>query len=422
MRESLEHTRQCPHCGASLPEDAVFCPYCASVINSRIECKLPNPIWRKLIRVCILLVILAGVGLAIFLSNQPKTYDGTGEVIYTDKDGTYQIVFAWANNRYEPIYQFNQEAEEGMEYRFPCRMYVNHVSSGADASQAFMRKVDSVTAEFLPKNGKPSPLTCTEPAPTDYSPDAALVGYIDYIGQEGQWELLWTLHMNNGDTIRLRTQVILTLIQTYNYHWEDTPMDTLEELQALIDQIAGEVEPSAVVNIYLPPVRYEGSLVMEERPVNLYGSESEDGTSRTTFTETMRVASQGSWISYVENIDFLGNGEGVGISASARLHLTNCTIAGWKTGVLGYGYAWVNLNSCRVEDNEIGFHFNSIGGSVSMTQFPDNQFRRNGTGILLENVPTDVSISFNNTIFTENGTDIDNRCGQTTDLSGAIFQ
>lgn len=91
---------------------------------------------------------------------------------------------------------------------------------------------------------------------------------------------------------------------------------------------------------------------MEERPINLYGSE-ENGR-RTTFTGTLRVASRDSWITYIQGIDFVGDG-GVGISASARLWVEDCTFTGWKTGVLGYGDAWVNVIGCTLADNEIGF-------------------------------------------------------------------
>lgn len=57
---------------------------------------------------------------------------------------------------------------------------------------------------------------------------------------------------------------------------------------------------------------------MKERPVNLCGST--DGEERTTFTDTIRVTSKNSWIAYSQNIDFVGDGNSVGISASARLH------------------------------------------------------------------------------------------------------
>ena len=39
----------------------------------------------------------------------------------------------------------------------------------------------------------------------------------------------------------------------------------------------------------------------------------------------------------------------------------------------------------------------------------------------MENIPTDVTLDFSGTVFTGNGTDLDNRCNQALDLSGATF-
>lgn len=72
-------------------------------------------------------------------------------------------------------------------------------------------------------------------------------------------------------------------------------------------------------------------------------------------------------------------------------------------------------------DNQVGLHFNSTGQSVSDTRFHDNRFESNGTAVLLENVPTDITMDFAGTSFTGNGTDINNRCDQPLDVSQAVF-
>ena len=69
----------------------------------------------------------------------------------------------------------------------------------------------------------------------------------------------------------------------------------------------------------------------------------------------------------------------------------------------------------------MGFHFDSAGGSASHSMYNDNLFRDNGTAVLLERVPTDLPLNFQGSVFAGNGTDIDNRCGQPLDLSGAVF-
>ena len=138
-------------------------------------------------------------------------------------------------------------------------------------------------------------------------------------------------------------------------------------------------------------------------------------------TNTVQVTTeQAYWINYFYDIDFIGDG-GVGISSSVKSWAERCSFTGWKTGVLGYGTAWVNIIDCLFEDNEVGFHFNSTGQSASHSLYNDNRFRHNGIAVLLEQVPTDMALDFVGSEFMENETDVDNRCGHSVDLSQAVF-
>lgn len=412
--------KNCPHCGAELPEEASFCPHCAQSINARVEPRPPKPFPRRVLYAAVAAVVVCAIALGVWLANRPKTYEGVGEVTYTDDDGTYQLVFAWPSDRYQPITQIHQNAEEGIDCRFPIRFYVNHKDSGADAGQLFLRKVESVTAECVQSEDNPSPWACSEPAPHDAMPDAALVTLNDFTAESGDTEQVWTIRMKNGDTICLRVAIYITPIPAYHYYPGDAPMETTEQLQALVDEVSRTVEESAVVYFHLPAVTYTGGLVIQQRPVNLCGNT--EGDERTTFTGTIRVTSGGSWITYLDNLDLVGGGAGIGVSAAARVHLTDCNISGWKTGVLAYGYTWVNAMHCRFENNTVGFHFNADGVQVSHTQYTGNEFVNNGTAVLLESVPSDVTLTFGECLFSSNETDIDNRCGQTVDISTAIFE
>lgn len=416
-----EINHACPRCGAFLHAESSFCPKCLMSINCRTEIKPPQK-WGGGVdrKVGIALLAIAGILLGIYLCNRPQVYEGLGEVRYRDSDGVYQVLIAKPENRYEPISEIHQSAEMEEQYRFPSCLYINHVESGANAGPMFLQKVDYITTEILQSADSPSPMTCTEPAPHDYAPEAAMVSLIDFTAESGATQLLWTIHMSNGDTIELRQDLFIEPVPTYRYDFTEVPMDTLEELQALVDEISATTEENAVVDLYLPAVVYEGSLRMEQHAINLYGSS--DGERQTTFTDTLRVAPKTGGIAYFENLNFEGDGSGIGVSASARLHLTNCTFANWRTAVLAYGDTWVNIAESRFENNEIGFHFNSTGNTVTHTVYSDNQFLRNGTGILLERVPTAVDMSFPGSLFSDNGVDIDNRCEQDIDISEAIFE
>ena len=416
--------KNCPYCGAQLPNEAAFCPHCAGSIHKRTEVKPPRhmPGWAlrsALIAVCILAVALAG-----WLHTRPKTYDdgGTATVIYTDRDGNYQLLLGWRNDPYTPAPEVYHEAELDGEYRFPMCLFVHHTGSDANAANAFMNKVESVTAQFGPAGDPEGYITYTDPAPNGYCPEAMAVSFVDFLGRDNSAVGTWTITMNNGDVIRLHQTLEVRVIQTVDYYPEDVAMGTSEELQALIDAVSETADPTAVINLHLPAVTYDGDITIEKRTVNLLGST--EGEGRTVFTGTLRVTTGANgWINEISDIDFVGSGrENVGITAAARVHLTGCTFTGWKTAVLTHGYSWLNCRYCEFADNAVGFHFNASQSSVSHSQFTGNHFTENDTAILWEGTPVDMTISFHESVFSHNGTDIDNRSGQSIDISQAVFE
>ena len=162
--------KPCPYCGAELPEEASFCPYCARGVRARTEIVPPNPAWRRRVR-----RLLAGLGAGWYLSARPQVYDddGTGEVLYTDADGTYQILLGWADTPYDPAPVITQSAEKDGEYTFPVCLFIHHKDTGANAAGVFLRKVASVTAEFDTPDDPAGYITYDEPAYDEYAPDAA---------------------------------------------------------------------------------------------------------------------------------------------------------------------------------------------------------------------------------------------------------
>ena len=418
-------SRPCPYCGTPLPAEASFCPHCAQSVGERVEMRPPVPIrWRQL-RLGLALAVLALLAAGLCSALGPRVYDAQGQVYYSDAGSTYQVVLARPDSHLSPACEVHLTAEIGEAYRFPVRLYVNHTESDASANERFLERVTSVTADFLPPRGGGT-VSCLEPAPApDYSPDAALVSYVDFTAQgDFTAQMVWTIRMQNGDLIRLRLDLVVSTIRTYDFTQQDAPMATAEDLQALVDSLADTVEPSAVVNVHLPAVTYDGPLVLRSRPINFYGST--DGDRRTTFTAPVRLEAgatrQNSSISYFQDIDFAGGGAGVAFSAAADARLTGCTFSGWKTGVLGYGSAWVNVIGCTFTDNAVGFHFNSRGSSANHSLYNDNLFQGNGAAVMLESVPTDVELHFTGSVFIGNDIDIDNRCSHPTDISEAVFQ
>lgn len=412
--------RTCPNCGSPLHRAASFCPYCAHELGLRTWKKAPPLLSKKVLALALVVAAVALTVAGYFTLSHPRVYDGTGEVLYSHGGTKYQLLVAWPNNRCEPAPDIYQSGKEGETGRWPSRFYVNDKETGTDAWDEFEPLVQKATVEVVQDEAGSSSLVAQEPVVRDdYSPDAAMVSRLDFDGACGSPQVVWTLEMKNGDVIRVRQNILVTLIRSFSYDYRDCPMNTIEELRDILAQAERETNPQDEVKIYLPPVTYTGSLELKGRSYEFHGCT--DGSGRTVFTDTVQVTTeQGYWINYFYDIDFVGSG-GVGISSSVKSWAERCSFTGWKTGVLGYGTAWVNVIDCLFEDNEVGFHFNSTGQSASHSLYNDNCFRHNGIAVLLEQVPTDMALDFVGSEFTGNGTDVDNRCGHAVDLSQVVF-
>ena len=414
-------TKSCPHCGAQLPAGASFCPHCAQDINQRKKISPPRHVPRRVLYSA--LMVLAALLLAggLYLRGRPQVYDnGAAEVLYTDGGVTYQVLAGWLDDRFDPAHQVYQPVDvRDMLYTFPQCLYINHPESGANANDEFMEKVERVTAAFVETDSEELPWTCDEPIPRPgYAPEAALVSSIHFYSGSGQGTLRWTIEMKNGDLIHLYQTMQSIPKEVYRFTPEDAPMNTVEEVQALLDSLDEIAEGGRnTVEIHLPPVTYDGGITIPWY-IDLYGAE-EGG--RTVFTGPVRMAFPNQGISWIYDIDFVGSGNGVGFSTSTRTFLQRCRFSGWRTGVLVQD-TWVSTFDCTFEENEIGLHFNHDSGNPMDSRYMGDVFRNNGTAVLLERVSTKESLSFPEAVFSGNGTDIDNRCGQELDLSEAIFE
>ena len=415
--------KKCPYCGSPIPAEASFCPHCAKSLNKRAQARPPRRLaWRLLPGLGLLLAAVL-FAFAFYLYTRPKTYEGMGEITYAGSDGSYQLVLNHLlDHRYSPEPTLTANIGEEESYRTPCWLYVNESGTGADAADAFMEKVDSVKIEIQQPDGSLSPVRCSEPEPMDFNPEAALGTLVDFTRESPDLSrILWIISMKNGDTIRLGMDLSLYKVKIHNYSPENADLSDSQALQALIDQIAEEIDYRDAVNITLPAVTYTEPLVLHGPSINLTGSESENG--RTTFTAGIQMRDGASLISYLTGIDFKGDGTGVALSAAGRLWTKDCTFDGWKTALLVFGNVWANATDCSFTNNGIGIHYNSTDVSPSDSHFTGNIFTGNSTGVLLENVPAaELTLNFGQCLFENNGTDLDNQCQQPVDVSEALFR
>lgn len=418
--------KTCPHCGAELPGEASFCPHCARSVRQRKAVSPPRQLSGRVLysTALIALAVLLVLAAAVWLYTRPRSYGSdTGELLYAGRAGTYRLCLSRADPP-APTPENHYHAVLDESYRDPVPLYALDPDSGAFVTESFMENVASVSAQISSSDEYVS-VTCTEPqGNNEYYPSAAAVTFVDFsliAPGDREAELVYTITMKNGDVLRLTQKERYSSITVYQYTAQDAPMETIQELQALVDQVAAVSDEYDQIHLYLPAVVYKGGLTMEGRCVNLYGSIGPDG-QRTTFTGPTRIASPRG-VREFRDIHFLGGGQDTGVQAlgTSRLHLIGCRVSGWETGFSAVDNAWINADESTFADNTVGLWFDAQDTPlVSDNFFSGDTFQGNGTAILLEHVSGDAVLKFPGTRFTGNGTDIDNRCGQDVDLSEAI--
>ena len=415
-------TRACPHCGVSLRSDAAFCPFCAENIRPRQTVKVPSHLWRKGLRYTVILAVLALLTAAVYNYVTPNVYDARGELTYTLEGNDYHLAVTFRNDG-APEAEYTVQVEEDGRYDRDAKLFITHVDTGVDAGQMFNQQIVSAYAQVTQPEDSPSPVTWLQPAfANDPATEGLLHSVLNFTGEsQGPVELQWHIGMKNGDTIILRQKLNLATVDSLHYYPEDFPMDTIEELQALVEQIQAEVPLPTVVHLHLPPVAYEGGLTIDGRTINLYGSLGEHNM-RTTFLGPVVYKPEQDPQGFIQFIDFRGGGSGTGLTVEADCHVEDCGFSGWETGLLIGGEDWADPVGCLFEDNSVGFRFDSGGSYVNANRFEGNAFLDNGTAVELLRVPGTKTLYFDGCRFAGNDTDLSNPAGHPVNISYATFE
>ena len=415
-------TKACPSCGASLPGNASFCPHCARDIHTRRSVQLPVRRWLRPLRRAVVLAGLLLLAALLYDAVTPDVYDAWGELTYTVDGNPYHLVLTFRNDP-TPERSCTVQVEQGETYERSSKLFITHVDTGVDAGRMFDQQIASTYVRLLQPGDSPSPVTWEQPVYQD-APDVEglMRAPLTFTGQSlGPVEVEWTLSMKNGDTIRLHQALIFEPVETLDFYPEDYPMDTIEDLRALVDRIEAQVPLPTVVNLHLPPVWYEGGLTLDGRPICLYGSV--DGQNRrTAFLGPVAVTPEDGKRSIVENVEFRGNGAGTGLTVEADGRIRNCGFYGWDTGLLVGGVHWADPVGCWFEDNGVGFCFDSAGDYFNYNSFEGNTFLRNEIAVDLVRVPRSREIHFENCRFSGNGGNIRNPSDYPINISYATFE
>ena len=416
--------KTCIHCSKELPENANFCPSCGTVQTETRKVKAPRP-WRKKILYALIFFLLAAVVcVSICLRHRPAVYDtGGSEVVYKDRDGSYHVFLTWKGGPdtvTQSVQDWTSKLEEGRESFQPSMLYVYDPTKEINLQEEFLNKISHTEINVLRRDGKPATLSISAPAYNKIFPLAAMEADLMYTADAGVNDIVWTLHMKNGDTIILyQTYTVIRLLTTV-YTPEDTPMNTTEDLQELLEQIWEADGSDTIATIYLPAVTYSGELYFNNRSYNLIGSTEND--RQTTFTGTLSINSQEPQLSMLDGILFEGDGSGIGVSATQSAMIMRCILRGWDTAAYSRQGSWLGISDCTVENNRVGLLFDSTSSKSRSSSYNDDFFRNNDTAILLKHVPGTYPLSFGNTIFSDNRIDIDNPAEHPLQTENAIFE
>lgn len=436
--------KKCINCGAELPEGASFCPHCETQQNSKRSVFIPAGKRRRAVAAAALAAAAAVIAIAALGSGRGAPGPGTvpsaspapaseapspspsAPVAVPDGTGAeleyegYRLVLTFGSERPEtPVESREVSVPEGYSYANPSQLYV-FGADGADAREEFSALIASCTVETLPRSGGDA-MDYTVPAYDPSFPGAALTSHISYWAGCGANDILWTLETTSGDTLLLRQSITVYEQEIAVFRPEDTPMETVEDLQALMDYIDVELSRGTAVEIYLPPLTYDGALELPfTRGVSIYGSA--EGENRTTFTGPLTVYSSYTQLSRFDGVDFAGSG-GVGVTASDGTHFDNCSFSGWDTAALALDGAWIGAQNCVFDGNGVALHFNTNASySYSNPHYVNNRFLNNGTALLIDALPGSEVLDFAGSLFHGNGADFVNNAGHSLDTSGARFK
>lgn len=221
-------------------------------------------------------------------------------------------------------------------------------------------------------------------------------------------EIVWTLRMKNGDVLTLTQTIELLPQEVRTYSTADTPLDTAEQLQALLDDITGACDADTSVTVYLPEVTYDAPITVG-CAVELVGS-------GTTFTAPITVAplkNTDLTCAFVRfrQINFTGDGSGTGITAAAPTYLENCRVTGWDVGALAVNGGWVYLHGGYIGGNGVGARYDSAYSNSYTYTIRHIDFLNNTTALELLCLPPNSYAALDDCRFRGNGTDVYNPGG-----------
>ena len=429
MTDMTKTDKKCPRCGAPLAQDASFCPRCTATLAQRRVIALPRAGHRRSRWLLLAAVIAAAAAVVLWLSRPGDTppedtagkedaaqaaadpYLAACQTYYTGADGREYHVFTAVTpsieGRTDPVGYRSELIPAGGTVDFPATVMVEDAVTQDYAAEDFAALLDSWDVSVTAPEGVSRVKLWDAEEETPESP-ALLYRRLRADPTCTHNEVVWTLRMKSGDVLHLTMTVEFEEQQALRITPEDAPLETVQELQALLDRLAQEYDADTSITVELPDVTYDAP-VSVGCAVTLKGS----GTAFAAPVTVTPLSDTERCHAYVRfsEVSFEGDGGGTGVTARAPTYLENCRVTGWDVGALAVNGGWVYLHGGYIGGNGVGARYDSAYSSSYTYTIRRIDFVNNGTALELLCMPPNSYAALNDCRFRGNGTDVYNPGG-----------
>ena len=430
MTDMTKTDKKCPHCGAPLAQDASFCPHCTATLAQRRVIALPRAGHRRSRWLLLAAVIAAAAAAVVLWLSRPggtppedtadkedaaqaaaDPYLAACQTYYTGADGREYHVFTAVTpsieGRTDPVGYRSELIPAGGTVDFPATVMVEDAVTQDYAAEDFAALLDSWDVSVTAPEGVSRVKLWDAEEETPESP-ALLYRRLWGDNTCTHNEIVWTLRMKNGDVLTLTQTIELLPQEVRTYSTADTPLDTAQELQALLDRLAEEYDADTSITVELPDVTYDA-------PVSVGCAVTLKG-SGTTFAAPVTVTPLSdterchAYVRFSE-VSFEGDGSGTGVTARAPTYLENCRVTGWDVGALAVNGGWVYLHGGYIGGNGVGARYDSAYSNSYTYTIRRIDFLNNTTALELLCLPPNSYAALDDCRFRGNGTDVYNPGG-----------
>ena len=341
----------------------------------------------------------------------PDPYLAACQTYYTAEDGReYHVFTAMTPTLYDPTTPVGyccRLIPDGSGNDFPATVMVQDATTQEDCPEDFAPLLDSwdVTVSAPEGVGRVS----LREAELETADTPALL-YRRLWGDNTctHNEIVWTLRMKNGDVLTLTQTIELLPQEVRTYSTADAPLETAQELQALLDRLAEEYDADTSLTVELPDVTYDAP-VSGGCAVTLKGS----GTAFAAPVTVMPLSDTERCHAYVRfsEVSFEGDGSGTGVTARAPTYLENCRVTDWDVGALAVNGGWVYLHGGYIGGNGVGARYDSAYSNSYTYTIRRIDFLNNTTALELLCLPPNSYAALDDCRFRGNGTDVYNPGG-----------